>query len=82
MFEINYSQLIQYEILEKLVTYIDGCRAVVRINYSLVTRVNRQTQSERCQLLFNYADKGCQDRSITPRRHDVMDTLNIDRNSK
>ena len=24
MFEINYSQLIQYEILEKLVTYIDA----------------------------------------------------------
>ena len=25
MFEINYSQLIQYEILEKLVTYIVKC---------------------------------------------------------
>ena len=26
MFEINYSQLIQYEILEKLVTYISDMR--------------------------------------------------------
>ena len=25
---------------------IDGCHAVVRINYSLVTPVNRQTQSD------------------------------------
>ena len=31
MFEINYSQLIQYEILDKLVTYIDGSRAVYRV---------------------------------------------------
>ena len=26
--------------------YIDGCRAVVRINYSLVTPVKTQTQSD------------------------------------
>ena len=26
--------------------YIDGCRAIVRINYSLVTPVNRQMQSD------------------------------------
>ena len=30
----------------KSVTYIDGCHAVVRINYSLVTSVKRQTQSD------------------------------------
>ena len=29
-----------------LVTYIDGCHAVDRINYSLVTPVSRQTQSD------------------------------------
>ena len=28
MFEINFSQLIQYEILEKLVTYMDGSLSV------------------------------------------------------
>ena len=27
-------------------TYIDGCRALVRINYSLVTPVQKQAQSD------------------------------------
>ena len=31
MFEINYSQLIQYEILEKLVTYM-VCRSILGRN--------------------------------------------------
>ena len=32
MFEINYSQLIQYEILEKLVTYM-GCQHKYFVSY-------------------------------------------------
>ena len=40
MFEINYSRLIQYEILEKLVTYIDGSRAVCRIGFNVRKKCN------------------------------------------
>ena len=36
MFEINYSQLIQYEILEKLVTYIVGSQGASQLGGSLL----------------------------------------------
>ena len=46
MFEINYSQLIQYEILEKLVTFIVGSRGASQLGgiripdyYSLVQNI-------------------------------------------
>ena len=40
------------------VVYIDGCRAVDCINYSLVTPVNRQTQSDgyECRL-FRFSNE-------------------------
>ena len=36
-----------------LVTYIDGCRAIVRINYSLVTPVKSQVQSDGISLVYD-----------------------------
>ena len=37
MFEINYSQLMQYEILEKLVTYIESYIFITNKKYVFVT---------------------------------------------
>ena len=35
-----------WKTLTGTLTYIDSCHAVDRINYSLVTQVNRQTHSD------------------------------------
>ena len=39
-------KILKFEIAKSNGRYIDGCRAVDRINYSLVTPVSRQTQSD------------------------------------
>ena len=46
MFEINYSQLIQYEILEKLVTYIRVVTTAVGHNHSCGTQYSGSSNTK------------------------------------
>ena len=51
MFEINYSQLMQYEILEKLVTLIHSALFLCTLNQMVVTgNICRVKQKPQCYL--------------------------------